>query len=380
MLKHQSRRPCFQRREEDDPPFRQEHPLRYSARPGSDRAGAISRVIPSLGMGPTMRLSQMKSHSSFVLQQVGESGPRVSVILPTRNRGTSVLTPIAAIRHGTCQDFEILVVDQTSQTVDTADAINNIDDPRIRHLPMRGAGLARALNLGAAHASAALIAVTGDDCEPDPEWLERIIAAFVDDPTVGIVHGNVEPCLYDPHTEFVQASVRSDAVIIRSVHGLPALIGTSANMAIRRVVLRSLAGFDEECGVGAPLGAAEEIDFVLRALASGWAVREIPTIRVIHRDVWPLHRRDELLQRNWFGTGAVIAKFARLHPRRSFGLLARLAQRWLSRSMGVSVSIGGGRRWARLSAFAGGFLIGLSRPLDRAWGHFAASSPRHRAG
>lgn len=327
-----------------------------------------------------MRLSQMKSHSSFDPQQLGESGPRISVILPTRDRGTSVLTPIAAICHGTCQDFEILVIDQTSHTVKTADAIHNIDDRRIRHLPMPGAGLARALNLGAAVANAKLIAVTGDDCEPDPEWLERIIVAFSDDPTVGIVHGNVEPCHHDPRTEFVQASVRSDAVIIRSVHDLPTLIGTSANMAMRRVVVRSLAGFDEECGVGAPLGAAEDIDFVLRALVSGWAVREIPTIRVIHRDVWPLHRRRELLQRNWFGTGAVIAKFARLHPRRSFSLLARLAQRWLSRSMGVAVSIGGGQRWARLSAFAGGFLIGFTHPLDRAWGHFAASSPRHRAG
>lgn len=308
--------------------------------------------------------------------------PRISVVLPTRSRDSAVLTPIAAIRRGSWQDFEICVVDQSprAEAAATATALASLGDPRIRHVPMPGAGLARALNRGVAASSAELIAVTGDDCEPAADWLERIVAAFDGDPAIGVIHGNVEPCPHDARVAFVQSSVRTDAVTVRAVGDQPKLVGTSANMALYRGVATTLAGFDEAFGVGAPLSAAEDVDFVLRALADGWAILEAPTIRVMHRDVWPIHRRAELIRRNWFGTGAVIAKFVRLQPRDAVGLLGRLARRFAARPVGVSASLGGGCRWARLVAFSGGFLVGLVRPIDRARGHFAVSRPRHRAG
>jgi GT2 family glycosyltransferase len=304
--------------------------------------------------------------------------PRIVVILPTRNRGTGVLTPIAAIRTGSRQDFEICVIDQSETTSETAAAIARLDDRRIRHLKRPGLGLARALNQGIAVANAPLIALTGDDCEPAADWLALIVAAFDHDPTVGIVHGNVEPCPHDARVGFVQASLRADAVTARSVRDLSTLVGTSANMALRKDMFTALSGFDEELGVGAPLAAAEDVDLALRALAGGWAVHEDPTIRVTHLDVWPLHRRDELIHRNWFGTGAVFAKFARLRPKAACGLLGRLAQRWIGRAVGVSSALGGGRRWRRLLAFARGFLVGLTSPLDRERGHFGGSSRRRR--
>jgi GT2 family glycosyltransferase len=304
--------------------------------------------------------------------------PRISVVLPTRNRGTAVLTPIVAIRRGSWQDFEICVIDQSETVSETAAAIAELDDHRIRHLTMPGRGLARALNRGISATHAALIAVTGDDCEPAADWLALIVAEFDHDPSVGIVHGNVEPCQHDPRDAFVQASLRAEAVTARSVRDLPTLIGTSANMALRRDVFAAISGFDEDLGVGAPLAAAEDVDLTLRALAAGWAVREDPAIRVSHLDVWPLDRRDDLIRRNWFGTGAVFAKFARLRPGAAFGLLGRLARRWIGRPVGVSSSLGGGRRWRRLIAFVRGFLVGLTRPVDRVRGHFGGSSRRHR--
>jgi GT2 family glycosyltransferase len=304
--------------------------------------------------------------------------PRISVVLPTRNRGPAVLTPIAALRGGSRQDFEICVLDQSETAAETAAAIARLDDRRIRHLAIPGRGLARALNQGIAAASGALIAVTGDDCEPAADWLALIVATFDNDPAVGIVHGNVEPCPHDAAVGFVQASLRADAVTARAVRDLPALIGTSANMALRRDLFTALSGFDEDLGVGAPLGAAEDVDLALRALAAGWAVREDPAIRVAHLDIWPLHRRDELIRRNWFGTGAAFAKFARLRPAAAFRLLGTLARRWIGRSVGVSSALGGGHRWRRLKAFAGGFLVGLTRPVDRMRGHFGGSSRRHR--
>lgn len=270
------------------------------------------------------------------------------------------------------------MIDQSESVTETAAAVAQLGDRRIRHLAMPDRGLARALNRGIAAAGAELIAVTGDDCEPAPDWLALIVAAFDRDSAVGVVQGNVEPCPHDAEVGFVQASRRAGAVTARAVGDAPMLVGTSANMALRRNVAQALEGFDEALGVGGPLTAAEDVDFVIRALAGGWAVREEPGIRVTHLDVWPLSRRDELIRRNWFGTGAVIAKFARLQPRPAVGLLGRLAHRWAAQPVGVSSELGGGRRWRRLFAFTRGFLAGLTRPLDRRRGHFVASPPRHR--
>jgi hypothetical protein len=147
--------------------------------------------------------------------------------------------------------------------------------------------LARALNRGIDAARAELIAVTGDDCEPADDWLESVVTTFDHHPVVGVVHGNVEPCDHDATRGFVQASVRTDTVTVHAVEDLPTLVGTSANIAIRRAVATALAGFDETFGIGAPLAAAEDVDFVLRALAGGWAVHEAPAIRVTHQDIWP---------------------------------------------------------------------------------------------
>lgn len=307
----------------------------------------------------------------------GTASPRITVVLPTRDRGTSVLTPITAILRGSWQDFEICVVDQSARAAETAAALEMLGDPRVRYLAMRGGGLARAINRGIEAATSDLIALTGDDCEPAGDWLALIVAAFHRDSGIGVVQGNVEPCPHDSRHEFVQASLRSEAVTARVVGDLPRLVGTSANMALRRR-LAALVGFDEALGVGGPLVAAEDVDFALRALLGGWGVYEDPAIRVTHLDVWPLQRRSELIQRNWFGTGAVFAKFLRLQPLPAILLLGKLARRWIAAPVGVSCAIGGGNRWRRLVAFTRGFLAGITRPLDRETGHFRGSPPRHR--
>ena len=298
--------------------------------------------------------------------------PRIAVIVPTVGRGASVLRVIDKLRQGTWRHFEICVIDQNIEGHETEAAVATLGDGRIRYLSMNQRGLARAINRGVAAVAADLIAITGDDCEPAADWLERIVTTFDGDETIGVVHGNVEPCSHDPKVDFVQASVRSDATTASRPADLPSLIGTSANMALRRSAFIAVDGFDEELGVGGKLLAGEDVDFVLRALCSGWRVREDPLIRVTHLDIWPLRRCDELVDRNWFGTGAVIAKFTRLQPRSAFALLCKLAGRWVAPPIGVSSAVGG-RRWRRLVAFAHGFLIGLTVPLDRSRGHFRQS-------
>ena len=302
--------------------------------------------------------------------------PLICVVLPTRNRGDRVVAVIEAIARGSFQDFEVRVVDQSTEA-QPATAVQGLPtDSRVHYHPSTEIGLARALNFGVASTTAKLIATTGDDCLPAPDWLERITHTFATHPSVKILHGDVRPAPHDPTTQFVQASTRPTAITETTPSGFPRLVGTSANMAFRRATAIELAGFDPQLGVGAPLGGGEDIDFVLRALARGWAVREDPAIRVTHLDAMPIEKRSMVLERNWQGTGAVIAKFVRCHPGAASAVVGRLARRWVSPSVGVSSSLGGGRRWQRLAAFTRGFAIGCNLGVDRATGLFRPGDPQ----
>ena len=218
-------------------------------------------------------------------------------------------------------------------------------------------------HVGGASSVADLIAVTGDDCLPAPDWLEQIVRSFATHPSVGIVHGDVRPAPHDPTKEFVQASTRPTAITETAPSGFARLVGTSANMSFRRATAMELGGFDVQLGVGAPLGGGEDVDFVLRALTRGWAVREDPAIHVTHLDALPIEKLPMVIERNWQGTGAVIAKFVRCHP-------------GVSPAVGVSNSLGGSRRWQRLAAFTRGFAMGCNLGIDRATGLFRPRDPR----
>lgn len=294
----------------------------------------------------------------------------ICVILPTRNRGDRVMTAIRAVAGGSYQNFEIRVVDQSTDA-STATAVRGFRaGTRVHYHASTEIGLARALNLGVASTASDLIAATGDDCLPAPDWLDRIVRTFATHPSVGILHGDVRPAPHDPTTEFVQASTRPTATTETSLPGFSRLVGTSANMSFRRGTAMELWGFDAQLRVGAPLGGSEDVDFALRALAGGWAVREDPAIRVTHLDAMPIEKRSMIIERNWHGTAAVITKFVRCHPEKAPAMLGRLARRWVSPAVGVSGSLGGGHRLQRLAAFTRGFAIGCSLGIDRSTGLF----------
>ena len=59
--------------------------------------------------------------------------PKVSVIIPTRNRAAFLQAAIQSVLNQTFQDFEIIVVDDASQD-QTAEVIRSFTGPRIRYI------------------------------------------------------------------------------------------------------------------------------------------------------------------------------------------------------------------------------------------------------
>ena len=116
-------------------------------------------------------------------------------------------------------------------------------------------------------ATGEIVAFLDDDARPEPDWLERLLAAY-DDTSVMAVGGVARPVWPDrrpdhmpPELDWLvgctylgQPTERAD---VRNLWG--------CNMSVRRFRLREIGGFDEDAGrVGLiPLGA-EETEFCIR--------------------------------------------------------------------------------------------------------------------
>jgi GT2 family glycosyltransferase len=117
----------------------------------------------------------------------------------------------------------------------------------------------------------------------------------------------------------------------------------------RRHLLERLGGFDERFGVGQWYGAAEETDFILRALGSGAQLVHCSAARIHH--AFSSHSNTSLLascralRRRGRGTGGIYAK----HRMNVLVILRGIAGqiikpllggRWRAVIAGASVSLG----------------------------------------
>jgi glycosyltransferase involved in cell wall biosynthesis len=114
------------------------------------------------------------------------TAPVLSVVVCSYNGAARIGRTLDALAAQTIAErLEIVVVDDGSRTPIPARPGVRL----VRHDLNRG--LAAARNTGVAHATADRIAFTDDDCVPDPDWAERLLAAFA--PGVAAVGGPVRP-------------------------------------------------------------------------------------------------------------------------------------------------------------------------------------------
>ncbi len=307
-----------------------------------------------------------------------QTSSRVTAVVSTRDRGGRVVRTVRDLLASKGVAFDVTIVDQ-SKDDRTRDALQPLlHDPRLRYLRSACVGVANGRNLGIESAKTELIAVTDDDCEIPPDWLQKLVAVFRDDPDIGVVFGNVVPGPHDERAGFVTGYVRDGHFLARDVLDKLEVEGIAACLGFRKRVWQALFGFDAMLGLGARLRSAEETDFALRALRAGYYVFETSELAVIHHGFRPRQSTRDLTQRNWYGTGAVFGKHLKQHPVSTALLLSRLARRFVFRLSPVALSIGGpSHRMRKLVAFLRGLVCGLVISVDRKTGHFVRSkTPR----
>jgi len=294
--------------------------------------------------------------------------PVVSVIVCTRNRRDNVMPTARAVLQSSHPHVELIVVDQSDDSA-TRDALASLaEDPRLRVLSSTIPGKPRALNLGLEAAEGAIVALTDDDCEPEPDWIPAIVRAFAADPGIGCLFGDVAAAPCDLERGFISECRQWQEATIHSVRGFLRMpgrthFGIGASMAVRADVARRIGGWDPCVGPGARFGSGDDHDMAVRILRAGMAVHFSARARVVHYGFRPWERLGEDNARFGLGLGASFAKHLRtgavyhgsLRVFRS-AVATAAARAALGR---FPIALGLPRGWLR------GFAAGMRHPVDR---------------
>ncbi|MCU1352427.1 MAG: glycosyl transferase family 2 [Acidimicrobiales bacterium] len=217
------------------------------------------------------------------------AAPRVAVAVCTHDlrRWDDLVGAVDSLRSQTVEAQQIVVVvDHNQALFERARAelagvtvLANED----------GRGLSGARNTAVRHAEGDILAFLDDDAAAEPDWLERVLAAYDDAAVVAV--GGAVLARWDDGDRPSWFPEEFDWVVGCSYRGLPEvrspvrnLIG--CNMSFRLDVLRAIGGFDESLGrQGADGAGCEETELCIRAVRQRDGARIIyePAARVWHR-------------------------------------------------------------------------------------------------
>jgi GT2 family glycosyltransferase len=255
-------------------------------------------------------------------REVATPGPRVSLIVPTRDNADVLETCIRSIRSRTrYENYEIIIIDNGSVEDKTKRLFAGLSsDPSIRVLPMpEPFNFSKLNNAAAREATGEILGLVNNDIEVTREdWLDELVALAIR-PESGCVGAKL---LYpDGRIQHAGVVIGLGGVAghahrfagaddpgylnrLRRVQNVSAV--TAACLLIRRQVFDQVGGLDESLTV-----AFNDVDFCLRVRAAGYLNLWTPFAELIHhesvsrgRDLTPTKARrfaDEYatMQRRW---------------------------------------------------------------------------------
>lgn len=239
-------------------------------------ASAVELLVRVLDSGEPRELSQ--AQFSFLESLVDQgwlemaprlpaSLPRVSVVVPVRNRPTEIeacLKTLMVLDYP-ADRLEVIVVDDAS-TDETPQVVRRFPVRLIVASQRQGASASR--NLGIANATGDVVAFTDSDCQVTPSWLVDLIP-FLYLPKCVAVGGRVLPAFEETVRDRYAAAYSALDMGLRMrrvTSGTSVFYVPSCNLLVRRDALLRVSGFD----AGFPIG--EDIDLEYRLMKDGGTV------------------------------------------------------------------------------------------------------------
>lgn len=215
--------------------------------------------------------------------------PRITIIVPTKNRADALLKLLDSISRACEVDTlrpEVIVAENGSEddTFRSVEAAMPSFPTSLRVITVTRPGKSAAINEALKEASGDVVAFLDDDVTVEKSWLTAVndfFRAGEYEVGQGIIRLSApekdEPeivKLIERYRTIPRLEYKRHFKTIRSLNG--------ANFFARREVFDRLGGFDERLGPGAS-GTSEDVDFARRLGKASIAIGYVPQVIVYHR-------------------------------------------------------------------------------------------------
>jgi GT2 family glycosyltransferase len=267
------------------------------------------------------------SGSSLSSYPMDGSGSRqrleVSVVVPTRNRGSFVNDLIGSILAGNSAPAEIIVIDQSDVGDPSVSELSDADT-RVAYRRIAPFGASAARNEGIRRATSDMLVFVDDDVIVASEWLRNLVSTLRTAGERAVVSGLFAEG--EPEGEGAFApSLKSDTEAAVYEGRSAANVLWSGNMAMFRSTVEQIGYFDERLGPGKRRfpGGGEDNDYCFRLLEAGYRIVYEPRAVVHHRAWRPAHEYVATQWRYGRGQGGFYAKHMRLRDPYILGQFTR---------------------------------------------------------
>jgi glycosyltransferase involved in cell wall biosynthesis len=238
---------------------------------------------------------------------LSETELRVSVIVTTYNRPAKLRCLLEALARQTLprETFEVVVVDDGSP--EPLEPVVKSFGQRLQVVLHRQANSGPAIgrNTALSLARSRLVAMTDDDCEPAPDWLEMLLGELEKNPEA-MVGGHTINGLPENLYSTVSQMIVDRVYEAHNRDRLRARFFTTSNLALSKEALEKLGGFDARYRYA----GGEDRGLSDRWRHSGRRMIYLPQARVHH--FHNLTLRGFLRQHFNYGRGAIVYHRTRL--------------------------------------------------------------------
>ena len=286
----------------------------------------------------------------------------LSAAIATLNRPEALARCLDALLSGAVLPAEVIIVDQSeNDATRLVVAQRQVITVPIIYIRQQRRGLSASRNTALTQVRYPIVAVTDDDCVPDPGWVAAIERAFALPTAPEALTGRVLPLGPELPGTYVVATRESDLRADFSGKALPWLIGSGNNFAVKRDWFTCIGGCDERLGVGSLGKAAEDIDFFYRLLRAGARIQYEPDAVIYHQRQ---SKTQRLTSRYSYGYG--VGAFCSMWLRRRDLFALRVLGHWLcwqGRDLAVAATrqqwMEAYQRWLSLRGTLHGLMYGL---------------------
>jgi hypothetical protein len=258
-------------------------------------------------------------HTRCAESRVAAGGPRITVMVATRDRTESLLRCLASLSRLDYPWFDVVVADSAPGTDETALTLRgDLAWPfPLKYVRAHRPGLAFAHNTALTEVTGEVVAITDDDVEVDRDWLAALARAFRETDAT-CVTGLILPAELETRPQLLVEQAGGYArgfnrrvFTVGMADPGPLFpftagrFGSGANMAFRTSWLTARGGFDPATGAGTPARGGDDLIAFLRVITDGGTLVYEPAAMLRH---W--HRRDyQGLRRQAFGYGVGLGAY-----------------------------------------------------------------------